>query len=136
MGEPTEVVSITEISKWSHFYEDLFDKVIVKHNSKMNKEVKQGLVKPRLLPMTDRQWSRAIKFWYPAARDGLVSLPLFLENIPEVNSEEELLRQKNDEMVRNLLEVPGQPGEAANTDRTDQGLPNSAGRRNEGSRDS
>lgn len=137
MGEPTEVVSITEISKWSNFYEDLFDKVITKHNVEMNKKVKPGIVKPKLLPMTDRQWTRAIKFWYPAARDGLVSLPLFLENIPDVNAEEEMLRQDNDEMVKRLLQVPeGQAGESANTDREDQGLPNSSGRRNEGSRSS
>ncbi len=102
MGEPTEVVSIAEISQWSDFYEDLFDKIIIKHNSEMNKEVKTGIVKPKLLPMTDRQWSRAVKFWYPAARDGLVSLELFLENIPDVNAEEELLRQKNGERVRRM----------------------------------
>ncbi len=133
MGEPTEVVSVAEISKWANFYEDLFDKVIKKHNEEMNKEVKTGLVKPKLLPMTDRQWTRAIKFWLPAALNGLVSLDLFLENIPDVNAEEELLRQDNDEMVMRLLKMPrGSTG----SDREDQGRPNSSGRRTEGSRSS
>lgn len=135
MGEPTEVVSIAEISRWSDFYEDLFDKIIIKHNEEMNKEVKTGLIKPKLLPMTDRQWTRAIKFWYPAARDGLVSLDLFLKNIPDVNAEEEMLRQSNDEMVMRLLKVPG--GRSDGGDREeDQELPNSSGRRKKGSRGS
>lgn len=96
MGEPTEVVSTAEISLWKNFYEDMFDKVIDKHNAQMNKKVQTGLVKPQLLPMTDRQWERARMFWLPAARDRLVSQALFLENIPDVDAEKELERQEEE----------------------------------------
>ena len=59
---------------------------------------------------------------------------LFLENIPDVNAEEEMLRQDNDEMVMRLLKMPGRG--STGSDREDQGRPNSSGRREEGNRSS
>lgn len=100
LGEPNEVVSIAEISRWRQFYEDMFDKVIRKHNQQMGRKVQEGLVKPKLLPMSDRQWKRAMEFWLPARKDSLISRELFLKNVPDVDVGEEIRLQNNEEVDR------------------------------------
>ncbi len=92
LTEPMEVIALTDMVRWRGFYEQLFDMAIKMRNDNINSELQAGVVKPKLAPVTDRQYERLTKFWLPAAEKGLVSKQLFLEQIPEIDEEEELKR--------------------------------------------
>jgi hypothetical protein len=80
------------MATWYGFYQDLLRKAIELRNKNANKKLDPYAVSPQLLPMSDRQWKRLEKFWLPAARYGIVSKELFLEQIPDIDAEEELQR--------------------------------------------
>jgi hypothetical protein len=116
LTEPMEVMSLNELVKWRGFYERVFNLAIRMRNENLNKEgqLHENLVKPKLLPMTDRTFQRLREFWYPVAKDGLVSRELFLEQIPDIDSDKELQRMEQEEMSSaNLEQLEALYGEAA-----------------------
>ena len=94
MGEPTEIVSRSEMTVWEAFYESLFDKVIRMRNMNIGNgiELREGIIKPRLLPLSDRQWQRLKDVWLEMLKEGAVSLETFLSQVPNVDVETELTR--------------------------------------------
>jgi hypothetical protein len=100
MGEPTEVVLHSEISSWKAFYLDLFKKAIDMRNMKLNKKIEQGLIEPRLVPLTDRQWRHIKDIYMLAAKDNLLSHRTFLENMPGIDVEAEMSRLEEEAAKR------------------------------------
>jgi len=100
MGEPTEVVTAGEIGLWEKFYESLFDKVIDlrNENNAGGVALRRGIVKPKLVPMSDRQWEQLKSFWLEALKNGGISLETFLAQIPKLDVKSELnkIRKESD----------------------------------------
>jgi hypothetical protein len=93
LTEPMEVMALTDMMRWKGFYEALFDQAIVLRNERLNGQLQTGVVKPKMAPVTDRQFERLVKFWLPARKDGLVSSELFAQQLPgNIDVQEELKR--------------------------------------------
>lgn len=94
LGEPLEIVSAADIATWRSFYEEMFDNVIEIRNESLNSQqkLKKGKIKPRLKPMSDRQWKRITDLFMPAAEKGLLTKESFLEQIPNFDVKLELER--------------------------------------------
>ena len=99
LGEPLEIVASADIATWTSFYEELFDSVINIRNKNIisSQKLKTGLVKPKLKPMSDRQWQKLKDLFMPAAEKNLLTRESFLEQIPNFNIEAELKRIKDEE---------------------------------------
>lgn len=102
MGEPTEVVLHAEISSWKSFYKDLFRKAIKLRNSKLNSPIRNDIIVPKILPITDRQWSTIEKIYLPLYDKGIITHKTFLDQLPDIDSDEELERIKDEERKTNL----------------------------------
>ncbi len=119
LGEPLEIVSAADIATWRSFYEELFDSVIAIRNKSLDSDqkLKPGLIKPKLKPMSDRQWQKLKELFMPAAKDGLLTRQAFLEQIPNFDIQAELKRieeevnEMNANMEANLDEVDLEPEE-------------------------
>lgn len=98
LTEPMEVLALTDVTKWRSFYEDMFDKCILLRNEELTSDLKPGMVKPKLIPVTDRQYERLRRFWMPARKDGLVSKELFISQLPDIDNAEELKRQNTQQL--------------------------------------
>jgi len=96
MGEPSEIVSKSEMASWRAFFDSLFDKVIrLRNDSVTNQtELREGVIKTKLLPLTDRQWKQIEKVWLPMLKEGAISLPTFLARIPNLDVEAEIEKLK------------------------------------------
>lgn len=94
LGEPLEIVSAADIATWSSFYEEIFNSVIALRNLNLdsNQKLKPGLIKPKLKPMSDRQWQKLKELFMPAAKDNLLTRQAFLEQIPNFDIDAELKR--------------------------------------------
>ena len=115
LGEPLEIVSAADISTWNSFYEEIFDSVIAIRNENLDSQqkLKPGIIKPKLKPMSDRQWAKLKDLFMPAAKDGLITRQSFLEQIPNFDLEAELKRivdEVNEDEV-DLDEVDLEPEE-------------------------
>ena len=94
LGEPTEVALHAEISSWQAFYNDLLNKAIRMRNLHLNKPLREGLIVAKIVPLTDRQWRTIKEIYMPAAEKGLLSQDTFLDMIPEVDTDAEKERLK------------------------------------------
>ncbi len=94
LGEPLEIVSAADISTWRSFYEEIFNSVINIRNANLdsNQKLKPGLIKPKLKPMSDRQWQKLKELFMPAAEKGLITRETFLGQIPNFDIDAELKR--------------------------------------------
>jgi hypothetical protein len=100
MGEPTEVVLHSEISSWKKFYKDMFNKAIEMRNEHLNRPIQTGLVEPRLVPLTDRQWRHIKEIYMDGAKEHLLSLRTLLDNIPGIDVDAELKRLEEEDAKR------------------------------------
>lgn len=109
MGEPTEIVAKSEMKLWEAFFEALFDKVIRMRNANITNGVKlrEGVVKPKLLSISDRQWQLIKEVWLPVLKENGISLETFLRQIPNLDVEAELERLKESAAERPLPEASG-----------------------------
>jgi hypothetical protein len=96
-GEPTEIVLHSEISSWNAFYKALFNKALALRNKELNGEIKPGLIIPKIVPLTDRQWDLIKNMWMPLAEKGLISEKTLLEKIPGLDADAEQERIADDE---------------------------------------
>lgn len=95
LGEPLEIVAANDITLWKSFYEQMFDNVITIRNNNIGDggtELKTGIIKPRLKPMSDRIWQQLIKLWMPAAETGVISRESFIDKIPGFDVLKETIR--------------------------------------------
>ncbi len=97
MGEPTEVVLHAEISGWKAFYRDLFQKAIAMRNARLNRQIPVDAIVPKIIPITDRQWKTIKDIFLPAKKEGLISHEFFLSQLPDVDTEAEMERIKDEE---------------------------------------
>ena len=102
LTEPMEVIALTDMVKWRGFYEQVFDMAIEMRNKELIGKLRTGMIKPKLAPVSDRQFGRLVKFWLEARKSGLVSKELFVEQIPDINAKEELKRL-NSQKLENLF---------------------------------
>ena len=100
MGEPTEVVLHSEITSWQGFYNAIFAKAIRLRNRKLNKELPEDAVRPRLVPLTDRQWKVLKDIFMYGADKHLISMETMLSKIPDIDPEVEMERIKEEEATR------------------------------------
>ena len=100
MGEPTEVVLHAEISGWKALYKDLYQKAINMRNARLNRKVPVDAIVPKIIPITDRQWKTIKDIFMPAAEKGLISHEFFLSQLPDVDTEAEMERIKDDEKAK------------------------------------
>ena len=100
MGEPTEVVLHSEINAWKAFYTSLFKKAIRMRNSKLNQKLPEDLIIPRMVPLTDRQYSAIKNIYMPAAEKKMLSRETFLNAIPDLDVEAELEKLDEEEKKR------------------------------------
>ena len=84
LGEPLEIVAANDITSWKSFYEQMFDNVIKIRNTNLagGTQLKTGVVKPMLRPMSDRIWQQLIRLYLPAAESGVMSRETFWSMIP------------------------------------------------------
>jgi len=106
MGEPTEVVLHAEISGWKAFYKDLFQKAITMRNARLNRQLPVDAVIPKIIPITDRQWKTIKDIFMPAAEKKLISHEFFLSQLPDVDTEAEMERIKDEEKEKPKEKVP------------------------------
>ncbi len=106
MGEPTEVVLHAEISGWKAFYKDLFQKAIVMRNLRLNGQIPIDAIVPKIIPITDRQWKTIKDVFLPAKKEGLISHEFFLSQLPDVDTEAEMDRIKDEEKEKEKEKVP------------------------------
>jgi len=101
MGEPMEIVSKSEMALWSAFYDAMFDKVIRMRNANVdnNRQLREGVVKAKLLPLSDRQWKQIKEVWLPLLKESAISLQTFLSKLPNIDDEVELERLKSQTVV-------------------------------------
>ena len=106
LGEPLEIVSAADIATWSSFYEEIFNSVIELRNLYLdsNQKLKPGIIKPKLKPMSDRQWQKLKELFMPAAKDNLLTRQAFLEQIPnfDITAELERIAEEASEMEIDL----------------------------------
>jgi|GEM_PF-4468673 len=112
IGEPLEIVAANDITKWKSFFQQMFDNVIRIRNTQLgtsgSKELKAGIVKPLLKPMSDRIWQQLIRFYYPASEAKLLSREGLINLIPGMNIPEELKRmqaQEKEEAKKQAVEA-------------------------------
>lgn len=108
IGEPTEVSLFAEITGWKKFYINLFNKVIRMRNKKLQQQLQENLIHPKLIPLTDRQWKHIKEILMPAAEKGLVSREFFLNAIPDidVDTEKEKIIEEEKTMPKIKKEQP------------------------------
>jgi hypothetical protein len=96
MGEPTEVVLHSEINSWNTFYYDLFRKVIRLRNEKLNGQLEENYIVPKIIPLTDKQYDLIRNVYLPLAEKNLIAHKTLLEQIPglDVDEEEEKLEEQ------------------------------------------
>ncbi len=94
LGEPVEIASMADITLWHGFYESLFNKAIRMRNKHLENKLDEGKVKPKMLPVTDRQWGLIEKVWIPMAKDGIVTPEAVRRQIPGFDFAEEEERQE------------------------------------------
>ena len=101
MGEPMEIVSKSVMALWSAFYDAMFDKVIRMRNANAgnDRQLREGVVKAKLLPLSDRQWKQIKEVWLPLLKESAISLQTFLSKLPGIDDEIELERIKNQAVV-------------------------------------
>lgn len=97
LGEPTEVILHSEIAAWTTFYRDLFRKAIMMRNANLNEPIKEDIVIPRLVPLTDRQWGVIKDVFKPLVDKKLVSHKTLLDNLPDVDADAEQERLDEEE---------------------------------------
>lgn len=104
LGEPLEIVAASDMATWRSFYEELFDNVITFRNNNIDSEqvLKTGMVKPKLKPMTDRQWKKLKDIFLPAAKSNLLTREGFLDEIPGFDLKKELDRIEEQEEEANI----------------------------------
>lgn len=98
LGEPIEIAARTDMLQWMSFFEGLFNKAIMLANEHRDQKLRTGLVKPKMQPITDRQWTIIEKVFMPATKDGLISRRRFAEQVPGIDpeqNEEELSEEKS-----------------------------------------
>jgi hypothetical protein len=103
MGEPTEVVLHSEITSWNDFYYRMFVKAIRMRNSKLNGKLPEDCVVPVIVPMTDRQWKNLIDVYIPLAGQGLISNETLLDEIPGIDSAEEMRKIEEQEKKKSKI---------------------------------
>ena len=89
LGEPTEVALHAEVSGWQAFYLDMLNKAIRQRNARLNRDLPEGLIHAKIVPLTDRQWTTIKEVYMPAAKLGLLSKATFLDQIPDVDADAE-----------------------------------------------
>lgn len=116
MGEPTEVVLHSEISSWQNFYNDLFQKAIRMRNKQLNKELPEDAVLPRIIPLTDRQWQLMKDIYLPSYKEGLISHETFLDKMPDLDPDTELVRvgKEREQRDKRAQEMRDKIGDANN----------------------
>lgn len=108
LGEPLEIVAANDIASWKSFYEQMFDNVITIRNFNIGPngtQLKTGIIKPRLKPMSDRIWQQLTRFWMVAAENKIISREGFWDKIPGFNPAEErerLAAQQKEDDARNV----------------------------------
>jgi len=87
MGQVTNITNTAELSKWRGEFETLFNKWIMMRNEKINGQLRVGVVRPKLLQVTDRAWEVVEKVWLPLAKikPDIVMSHFFWDNIPEID---------------------------------------------------
>lgn len=108
IGEPTEIVLHSEITSWHCFYTNMFNKAIRLRNNKLNKSLRENVILPKIVPMTDRQWKTVKDIYMPAINKGLVSHQTFLDRLPDIDTADELERIKEEE-DRAELKIKNKP---------------------------
>ncbi len=97
IGEPTEVVLHSEITSWHTFYAEMFRKAINIRNKKLNKALRNNIVLPKIVPITDRQWKTIEKIFMPILDKGWISHETFLDKLPDIDTDSELERIKEED---------------------------------------
>ena len=87
-------------------------------NKAAGNELRVGVVRPRLMTLSDRDWVRLEKVWMPAAVNGLISKDLFVEQLDldyeEAKKEaERRLRNSQEESLGKLGEQLGLLGRSS-----------------------
>jgi len=84
LGEPLEIVAANDITIWKSFYSQMFDNVITMRNENLSGgiELKPGIIKPKLKPMSDRIWQQLIRLYMPSVEAGAMSRETFWGMIP------------------------------------------------------
>jgi hypothetical protein len=85
MGEPTEIILNSEIASWKAFYTDMFNKAIRMRNGELNGTLKEDLIVPKMVPLTDRQWQHIKDIYLPAIDKGRISNATFLDALPDID---------------------------------------------------
>ena len=84
----------------------IFNSVIELRNLYLdsNQKLKPGIIKPKLKPMSDRQWQKLKELFMPAAKDNLLTRQAFLEQIPnfDITAELERIAEEASEMEIDL----------------------------------
>ncbi|MCK5604343.1 hypothetical protein KAR91_20810 [Candidatus Pacearchaeota archaeon] len=133
LGEPLEIVAANDITSWKSFYEQMFDNVIAIRNANIGEgatELKTGIIKPRLKPMSDRIWQQLVRFWMPSAENELISRESFHDKIPgfDIAKEKKRMEKQLAEKAR-LAEVEARNAGISPNNRDDIGQPAAGSRR-------
>ena len=111
LGEPIEIAARTDMLQWMSFFEGLFNKAILLANEHRDQKLRTGLVKPKMQPITDRQWTIIEKVFLPATKDGLISRRQFVEQVPGIDPDENEKELSEEESTKPLSEEDEQyPG--------------------------
>lgn len=108
MGEPTEVVLHSEITSWTNFYTELFKKVLIMRNKKLNSKLVIDAILPKLVPLTDRQWRVIKDVFLPLAEKGKISDSTLLSRLPEIDPdvEKEKIKEEEEERRKSKEKLP------------------------------
>jgi hypothetical protein len=112
MTQPMEVVAVNDMSVWYGFYSELFDQAIRMRNKVVNRKLREGVVKPRMMTLSDAEWNRVEKVYLPAADKGVITKDMFLEKLDLSHDEmkkeiERRLQNQEESSLRKLGEQFG-----------------------------
>ena len=97
--ESLSAATVKDRATWEGAYEELISKAMTLFNDTVYGQKSDGLklnpslIKVHIPVITQQHWTNIKDVWLPAAIAGKISEELFLEQLPDIDTEEELERQ-------------------------------------------
>ncbi len=101
--EALSAATVKDRVTWEGAYEELISKAMTLFNDAVNaqksdsKKLNPSLIKVTIPVVTQQHWNNIEKIWLPATIAGKISEELFLEQLPDIDTEKELERQAEKE---------------------------------------
>jgi len=102
--ESLSAATVKDRATWEGAYEELLSKAMTLFNETTYKQkeakgqkLNPSLIKVNIPVITQQHWANIKDVWLPAAIAGKISEELFLEQLPDIDTEEELNRQAKKE---------------------------------------